>query len=137
MIDIIVARYNEDLNWMLEDPFNKFKYIIYNKGDNDNFCKQNVKEIINIPNFGKCDHTYLYHIVHNYNNLAKILVFFPGSLQIHTKKETAIKILQNIFKYKRGVFIGMNCSNLPTYFHNFKLDHWETTADQNKLKPIK
>ena len=86
MIDIIIARYNEDLNWMLESPFNNFKYIVYNKGDNDNFCKENVKQIINISNLGKCDHTYLYHIVNNYYNLAEILVFFPGSIQMPEKK---------------------------------------------------
>ena len=37
--DIIVSRYNEDLNWTKEEPFNRFSYIVYNKGNNDNFEK--------------------------------------------------------------------------------------------------
>ena len=136
MIDIIIARYNEDLNWMLESPFNNFKYIVYNKGDNDNFCKENVKQIINISNLGKCDHTYLYHIVNNYYNLAEILVFFPGSIQMPEKKEKAVKILQYIFVYKQAVFLGNYCQNLPIHFHNFTLDEWETSDLQNREKPI-
>ena len=31
-IEVVVARYNEDLSWTLEEPFNKFQYTVYNKG---------------------------------------------------------------------------------------------------------
>ena len=51
-VKIIVARYNEDLSWMEEPPFNKFRYIVYNKGINDDFEKCNVDKIIQLPN---CD----------------------------------------------------------------------------------
>ena len=136
MIDIIIARYNEDLNWLLESPFNQFKYIVYNKGDNINFCKQNVKEIITLPNLGKCDHTYLYHIVNNYDNLAEILVFFPGSIQMHHKKEKAIKLLRRIIAYKKAAILGNYCRNLPTQFHNFSLDTWETSDANNRSNQI-
>jgi hypothetical protein len=47
-IEIVVSRYNEDLNWLLEYPFNEFEYIVYNKGDNEDFEKTNVKQIINL-----------------------------------------------------------------------------------------
>ena len=82
LIEIIVSRYNENLEWLNEEPFNKFRYIVYNKGVNDSFEKNNVKEIINLPNVGRCDHTYLYHIVNNFEKLGVINVFFPGSLNI-------------------------------------------------------
>jgi hypothetical protein len=36
-IEIVVARFNEDLRWTCEFPFNHFQYIVYNKGNNDNF----------------------------------------------------------------------------------------------------
>ena len=38
-IDIVISRYNEDLKWTLEEPFNEFQYIVYNKGDNEEFEK--------------------------------------------------------------------------------------------------
>ena len=66
-VEIVVARYNETLGWLNEYPFNQFKYIIYNKGDNYTFVKTGVQQIINLENVGRCDHTYLYHIIENYN----------------------------------------------------------------------
>ena len=39
-MNIIVSRYNEDLAWTLEFPFNQFNYIVYNKGINDTFEKK-------------------------------------------------------------------------------------------------
>lgn len=44
-INVIVPRYNENLQWNNQYPFNKFQYIIYNEGINCHFCKNNVKEI--------------------------------------------------------------------------------------------
>ena len=81
---------------LLEFPFNQFTYIVYNKGENQDFEKKNVSKIIDLPNVGRCDHTYLYHIVTNYNRLSDIIVFFPGSLDLTYKKETAIQILNGI-----------------------------------------
>ena len=86
-VEIIIARFNEDLSWTIESPFNLFQYIVYNKGNNENFIKTNVKQIINIENVGKNDHTFLYHVTENYVNLSNITVFFPGSLNMVFKKK--------------------------------------------------
>ena len=42
---VIISRYNENLSWLLESPFNQLKYIVYNKGINNNFEKTNVIQI--------------------------------------------------------------------------------------------
>jgi hypothetical protein len=132
-ISIIISRYNENLNWLLEYPFNQFKYIVYNKGINDNFEKTNVIQIIKLPNVGKCDHTYLYHIVENYVNLPNIVVFFPGSINNQDKKQKATRILNKIIenKYKNAFFIGEYHNNIKETFKDFKLDDWVTTNTQN------
>jgi hypothetical protein len=136
IIQIIVSRYNEDLSWINEEPFNKFTYIVYNKGINDFFEKKNVNTIINLPNVGRCDHTYLYHIVHNFDNLATINVFFPGSLNNEYKKNNAKKILYNILKYKTAISLGTYTSNIKKYFNTFILDNWCCTDPENtKLNP--
>lgn len=101
-IDIIVSRYNEDLKWTLNKPFNKFKYIVYNKGTNENFEKSHVKKIINLNNVGREGHTYLYHIINNYTNLADINIFFPGSLEIKYKMVKARNILYKVLKYNKA-----------------------------------
>lgn len=133
IMTIIVSRYNEDLYWLEESPFNQFEYIVYNKGDNDNFCKTNVKSVINLPNIGKCDHTYLYHIVQNYHQLDTILVFLPGSLDISYKKAKAVEILERIKanKQQNAIFIGDYSTNVLKEFYNFRLDNWCSSSSNN------
>ena len=114
-IEIIISRFNEDLKWTTRGIFNNYRYIVYNKGDNDDFEKTNVDKIINLKNVGKCDHTYLYHIIKNYNDLADILVFLSGSLDLINKNIRATEIL-DIIKNK---------------FENFCLNNWRSTNNQN------
>lgn len=133
-IEIIIARYNEDLEWTLHKPFNKYKYIVYNKGDNEDFEKKHVKKIINVANVGKCDHTYLYHIINNYDNLSDIVVFFPGSLDMKYKKKIAIKLLQEIEYNNKAIFISLNQNNIKKLHYNFKLNNYKTTHKGNMSK---
>jgi hypothetical protein len=134
-IEIIIARFNEDLNWIQEYPFNVFKYIVYNKGNNENFNKTNVIKIINLPNIGRCDHTYLYHVIENYDKLANITVFFPGSLNINNKKIKARRILLNIIKsnFTKAYLVGYHCESIKELFKDFYLDNWQCTDKNNLL----
>lgn len=131
-VKIIVSRYNENLEWMKESPFNLFRYVVYNKGVNDDFEKCNVDEIITLPNVGRCDHTYLYHIVKNYNKLNEINVFFPGCLNVNFKKNKAKQILYKIIKFKTAVIYGHKINDVKQEFGNFTLDHWTSTDSANK-----
>lgn len=139
-VELVVTRYNEDLSWMSDHPFNKFKYIIYNKGDNDNFEKKYAKTIINLPNIGRCDHTVFYHIVENYNTLSNIMVFLPGSIdqKYLIKQRRAALILNSIIKsgYKTAFFVGedINRIGLKKRFETFRLDNWCCTHPDNKSK---
>ena len=136
-VEIIIARYNESLSWTLLAPFNQFKYTVYNKGDNAWFEKKHVSKIINLPNVGRNDHTYLYHIAKNYDNLSLITVFFPGSIDLKYKMRRAKKILLNLMQPNndKGVFIGYACSNgIFEKFKHFKLDEYTCSAKMNKIK---
>ena len=136
-VEIVVARYNESLNWLNEYPFNQFNYIVYNKGDDYRFAKNRVKQIINIKNVGRCDHTYLYHIVEYYKHLADICVFFTGSIgDIPAKKQTAIRILTNIIKsnYTHAYFIGTHHDSVHMAFKDFKLDSHACECQANISK---
>jgi hypothetical protein len=132
-IEIIVSRYNETLEWTLIYPFNKYKYTVYNKGPNNNFEKSRVNKIIQLNNVGRNDHTYLYHIINNYNNLADINVFFTGSINLPHKKKYAILILNNIETYNNAIFISLPYRNyLYNIFKKFKLDEYICTDESNK-----
>lgn len=67
--ELVVSRYSENLDWL-----NKYQNFatIYNKGDDS------VEGSITLPNIGREAHTYLYHIVNNYDNLAEYTAFVQG-----------------------------------------------------------
>ena len=137
VVTIIISRYNEALNWTKESPFNKFRYIVYNKGPNENFCKEFVDKIITLDNVGRCDHTYLHHVIENYDSLSDIQVFLPGSTGDASKKRKAICILSKIIEsghkaaYFRSDKINKSINELDS-FCNFKLDNWRASNKQNR-----
>jgi len=135
-VEIVVARYNENLSWLNEYPFNLFEYIVYNKGDNEDFVKTNVNKIVKLNNVGRCDHTYLYHIIDNYDNLSNIVVFFPGSVNLPNKKPKAIKILINIIRsnYQSAFFCGTYHKRLVTHLQNFTMDNYKCCSNENFIK---
>ena len=73
---LVIARFNENLDWIKEHK--DYKIIVYNKGkeilDNENF------DVINLKNVGRESHTYLYHIVNNYEKLDDVNIFLQGRI---------------------------------------------------------
>ena len=70
MVDIVVAKYKEDISWIKK--FKKSKIFIYDKSGEDN-------GYINLPNIGREAHTYLTHIIENYDNLSDYVCFLQGN----------------------------------------------------------
>tara|TARA_B100000886_G_scaffold307078_1_gene239858 strand:+ start:6337 stop:7041 length:705 start_codon:yes stop_codon:yes gene_type:complete len=73
---IIISRFDENLDWL--KPYKNFEIIIYNKGNK--LTNQGFKNILNIDNVGRESHTWLYHIVNNYNSLNDINIFLQGRI---------------------------------------------------------
>jgi hypothetical protein len=127
-IDLVISRYSEDIKFLKEDYFNDFNIIIYNKGSPiEDPC-------IKLDNIGRESHTYLHHIVANYDNLANVICFLPGSCMDHTfdKKIKTYKTLDLVKQTKKTVFVGGYVNGRDIY--NFKLDEWESTNQNNKEK---
>ena len=106
---IVVARYNEDISYLLS--LNDI-LLIYNKG-NDNiptYCNT-----IKLPNIGRESHTYLYHIVNNYDNLAYKTLFIQGKIIDHN-------ILPVNDYFKEDDFIG-KINTLNIQLLKIKINH--------------
>ncbi len=73
---LIIARYDEDLDWLKE--YDDFKIIVYNKGER--ISSNTFFNVINLENKGRESHTWLYHIVNNYYDLNEINVFLQGKI---------------------------------------------------------
>jgi hypothetical protein len=132
-IELVVSRYNENLEWLNEEPFNKYPVICYNKGINDNFKINNEHKIIKLRNVGRCDHTYLYHIINNYDNLADITIFLPGSNNMDKKKHQSRILIEEIEKTNNTVFVGVEYNNVKNDLYNFEKDHHIASSGDNVI----
>jgi len=131
-IEIVIARYNENIDWILYPEFKNFKITCYNKGSNINLSFPSNIKIINLPNVGKCDHTYLYHIINNYNYLTPVTIFIPGSWLDPHKIVYSNRLLNTVINTQNTVFIGPYTNSVYKDLYYFTLDEWETTNYNNK-----
>ena len=77
--EIVVARYNENLDWLKKIKKSKdIKITVYNKGSDDISINA-----IKLPNTGRESGTYLYHIINNYDKLADQTIFCQGDPIFH------------------------------------------------------
>lgn len=70
MIDIVIARYKENIDWIHSLNIDLKNIKIYNKFDNNSNLSLN--------NIGRESHTYLYHIIQNYDELTDYIIFLQG-----------------------------------------------------------
>jgi hypothetical protein len=137
--DLVIARYKETLSWLPKyDEYNFRNVIIYNKGDNDGLCpiKKSPCNQIMLKNEGRCDHTYLWHIINNYDNLADVTVFCKGSSDMHRERKKLPFTIKKVFETHDTV---MSVSIHPKPIHidaeNFQLDQYQSSNPQNRSSP--
>lgn len=70
----VIARYNEPFSWTRKCSHS---VIVYNKSGVDE------PGTVSLPNVGREAHTYLHHIVKNYDTLANVTVFLQATVSDH------------------------------------------------------
>ncbi len=98
--EIAVARYNEDISWLL--TLNKrWKITIYNKGNPiDNIGTLAIRypniNIIKLENKGREAETFAYHMLNRYDNYADLTVFIQANPFNHAPEmKNLLKVLIN------------------------------------------
>lgn len=130
-IEIVISRYNENLEWLDNELFN-YPVIIYNKGINNNFYKPNQHKIIKLKNIGRTSHTILYHIIKNYNNLAELTVFLHGSSNNTRKYNNVKKLMKLVTKSNKSVFFSqVYYDSIQTQLYDFKIDEYASSDKDN------
>ncbi|MDA0578415.1 MAG: DUF3431 domain-containing protein [Verrucomicrobia bacterium] len=69
-LELVVARYREDLAWLRRVP-PAIRVTVYDKGGD-------LPDALPLPNVGHEAHTYLQHVVSRYDSLAPLTVFCQG-----------------------------------------------------------
>ena len=128
---IVLSRYKENIDYV-DYYFPNENVLVYNKGNNE--LKVENKNIKNLENVGKCDHTYLYHIIENYEKLDDITVFLPASFfHIDKKKSFVKKMFEyiNMINNEKSCFIGEYNENIIQNNYNFFLESYDTVFKDN------
>ncbi|XP_022112034.1 uncharacterized protein LOC110991137 [Acanthaster planci] len=77
--EIVVAHYNEELDWV--KPYADHAHV-YHKG-NEEGAPFELYAWERLPNVGREGHTYLHHIINHYNHLSNITVFLQAGFRRH------------------------------------------------------
>lgn len=128
--EIVVARYKE--NPSVFEPFNGIT-TIYNKGSKIlGKCKIEV-----LPNVGRESHTYLHHVIKNYNSLANKTLFTQGEM---SRTHNPYSIEQYLFTDQCRV---INLCNRGETFCNQTwgflkhVSHWKKEYDSGHMRKTK
>ena len=80
--ETVVAWYTEDLSWVDVDDASVVVYIKNGVDIRGTFANLPWR-FVSLPNVGREGHTYLHHIVENYDRLADLTVFLQGDPAPH------------------------------------------------------
>ncbi len=108
-LDVVIAHYKENLSWVDVLLPENCRIFIYTKSNHKPNCKRKYYHKY-LKNIGRDGHTYLYHIITNYNkNNSKNILFVTGSCDIIIKRMILNTILNNTGKYDfNHVFLSRN-----------------------------
>ncbi|XP_022086117.1 uncharacterized protein LOC110976816 [Acanthaster planci] len=94
---IVIAQYTESLDWV--KPFAGHTFVYHKGGDLRPTRKWLSWE--SLPNIGRESHSYLHHIITNYDQLPRVTVFYPGAIADHKNCPQNPRV--SISAAKRGI----------------------------------
>ena len=120
-MNIIVARYNENIDWVLPFP----NVIIYNKGEPLVESEYKKHTVIPLKNVGREGHTFYHYIYENYDQLTDYTVFLQGNPFDHMpnmvdilKQLTADIIMDIDFAFLSKYILKTNLLKCPYHIGN-------------------
>lgn len=138
MIHIVTSIVNESYKYLENIALSlDAKLIVYKKNNSINdiikIKNSDKLDIYEIPNIGRCDYSFLIHIINNYNNLPDELLFIKSNMNKHNvdiikclKSENNYNFM-NIGTHPEKININpninnKNCRNLSHCYRNSPLD---------------
>jgi len=111
-IEFIISHYNESFEYLKYLPKNQIITIYYKGEKKLSLPKNNLNiKLIELENIGKEYHSYLVHIINNYNNLTKINFFLSASfIKIKARTRNFTKIYEKISSFNLKKYNGLYTS---------------------------
>lgn len=134
-VQVVVARYAEDVSWLRHLPFTDV--IVYDKndlGDTTSGDPPANARVVKLPNVGRCDHTYLHHIVSHYDRMADVTLFLPGSCADFKDKWSKMEwVVGHVSKTGDSAFPVHGHTRRPIHraLHRFRLSSYRASHTAN------
>lgn len=133
---IVVAHFDEDWGWVKQTGI---PAVICDKGEHvrplhihaeweDGCMEQDGTKHYWLPNVGRESHSYLYHIVENYDRLADTTLFTQAKLHDHFPKSNFNIV--DLFKGGEGISGMRLATGLKEWDQDGRLMHWGKWLDQ-------
>jgi hypothetical protein len=130
--DLVISYYKENLDWLEDFKHVKFrKIIIYTKGHQHPKAPLPYIER-QLDNYGRCDQTYLHHIVENYDDLPDVTIFTTGSASLSHKMKQLKFIIKKVFETEDSVFVGSSMHSVKDKLYNFHIDRHRSADLDNQ-----
>lgn len=146
-VELVVSRYNESIDWLADNDFDYVTNVtIYNKGPSDVsvrvrkrnsassiFGKLESNSIVKLENIGRESHTFLHHIIANYEKLAHVTIFLPASCMSDSKEFKTRRVVNRVRESRDTVIFGKWYSDvrLDSRLRNFTIGEWKGTTAEN------
>jgi hypothetical protein len=132
MIHVVVARYNEELEWLkkIDLPSNS-QVIVYNKGSDYNFAPE--WDIVNLPNLGQCWGSFFTYLTQYSGKYPACTIFLTGCCMSSLIKQRAtLNVLNDVLGGKEYSFPCLEHVISLRGIANFKLDAWTSQTKENE-----
>lgn len=133
-VDIVLAYYKYDLYWFFDMlsllKRSQYRLFVYSKGGQpipDEY-RHLVHQWIELRNVGRCDHTYIYHLLNFTSRSQKTFLVKDAGI----RHMSASWLKENLSKKHT---IGPNMSPVSKNTIDFQLSNYEQAHDQNKGDP--
>jgi Protein of unknown function (DUF3431) len=142
-MELVIAHFNEDVSAIQDlDGLKNIPTTCYRKYTNES---GRCDRVVHLPNVGRESHTYLYHIVSNYDRLADLTFFVQGgALGNHFKKDILTRVVQNAMKTRDSAFVGVRSTDqsyrefqIETYSSSTHSNYAVNPGSQQVLSPIR
>ena len=134
-VQVVVARYAEDVSWLEKLPFrdilviDKYDKQQKRRGDPPPYAK-----VVKLENVGRCDHSYNHHIITHYDRLADVTLFVPGSCAAFKSKWSKLEwVVKHVCRTGSSAFAIDERYSRPVHEEQatFQIDNYMATGSAN------
>lgn len=134
-VDVVISRYEENLDWVVDDLMPIIgagsRIVVYNKGRRETLTsKISGAKIVDLPNVGREGHTYLHHIIETHGHEGRRpVLFLPGSCYAFPEKWAKVQKIIGKFDGASSTFV---CDDvMPGDIYDFSIDRWAAREPKN------